>query len=174
MIRLFLLIFLVSCGKYGNPVPPSALAPKAPSDIKAVVNPNGAEISWNLPNFDKRGKRLIGLESVRIYRRKMPSVIGELAGTESASEWELQKEEQISNYVAERENKDPLGAVAVKGSDKRSTGSFLDNNIEQGQSYQYYVVATNQGGELGTPSQILQVTFRGDGEVLTLPNKERL
>ena len=104
----------------------------------------------------------------------MPSVIGELAGTESASEWELQKEEQISNYVAERENKDPLGAVAVKGSDKRSTGSFLDNNIEQGQSYQYYVVATNQGGELGTPSQILQVTFRGDGEVLTLPNKERL
>lgn len=174
MIRLFLLLFLASCGKYGNPVPPSALAPKAPSEVKAILSQEGTLITWNLPRFDRRGKRLTELETIRLYRRKMPSVLGELAGTEKEGEWELISEKLITDFVPKKDNKDPLGKVAIKGSQSKSGGEFLDNNIKIGETYQYYVVATNQGGQIGSPSQILQVTLRGEGEVITLPNREKL
>lgn len=180
MVRLFVIIsslgfILTGCGRYGNPVPPSALAPRAPSQVKASVSGEGALLSWNIPQLDRRGKKLKEIETVQVYRRKMPSVIGELAGTENAEPWKLLKEVEVENFVSEKDNsRNPLGPIAKQPKAGTSTGSVLDKNIESGASYQYYVVATNQGGVSGIPSDIIQVSLRGAGEVLTIPNKEGL
>jgi hypothetical protein len=180
MIRLFAIIYilgfmLTACGRYGNPVPPSALAPTAPSKVKASVSSEGALVSWNLPELDRRGKRLKEIETIQVYRRKMPSVVGELAGTESAEPWKLLKEVEVKNFVSEKDNStNPLGPVAKQSKVGSLTGSVLDSDIESGASYQYYVVATNQGGVSGIPSDIIQVNLRGEGEVLIIPNKKGL
>lgn len=171
---------LIGCGRYGPPVPPSALAPETPKSTSARVEaPNTVVISWANPSNDRRGKGLLSLDGISIYRRKLPSV---LEVSESASDWELVKEEKITNFAAKSQASSapgPLAAVSTNAPKNESTNvqtllEYRDTLPTIDGVYQYVLHASNQSGVEGDTSDIFQVSMfkNGTNEVVVIPNSK--
>lgn len=171
---------LTGCGRYGPPVPPTALAPQKPKSASVRLEANTVIISWANPSEDRRGKSLISLEDVKVYRRQLPSVLQ--ISDSSPSEWELIKQEMISNFEAKKSKggaPGPLAAVAAAPSAKSSAQvsgliEYRDTLPSSDGVYQYVLQASNQGGVEGDVSDIYQVSFfkNGTSEVVVIPNSK--
>lgn len=168
----------LGCGRYGPPVPPTALAPEKPKSASVRVEANTVIISWANPSQDRRGKSLISLENVNVYRRQLPSVL-QLSDS-SPTDWELVKQELVSNFEAKASKggaPGPLGVVAATPASKSSNqgGNLIEyrDTVSSGDGvYQYILQASNQGGVQGDASDIFQVSFfkNGASEVVVIPN----
>ena len=70
---LLLVITLTGCGKKTDLVPPQKLVPVRITDLRAVLDENGATLEWSYPTEMENGDQLQAIESFEIYRSVMPA-----------------------------------------------------------------------------------------------------
>lgn len=163
------------CGKYGKPLPPEKVSPRAVAYTEVRGTSQGVSFGWLAPTDDARGKPLKSLNGYRIYRKQIkkpsdqtdPSVPFELIATlpdSTLASLQLKKEE------AQRELKPTR---RVKLSDQERTITFLDPHVEQGATYLYKVVAFNRRSIDGDFRNFVKVVFLGEGsQIASLENDE--
>lgn len=76
---LFLLFILVSpalllssCGKKASPVPPGTLRPRAIDDLAFSITPDGAILTWTIPEKNMDGSPILTIEGFSLFRAESP------------------------------------------------------------------------------------------------------
>jgi len=177
LVSALLCVSVLGCGKFGPPVPPSALGPQKPPLAAVKVENKVVVVSWGIPSNDRRGKDLISLDDIRVYRRKLPSVLEN--AQDADMEWELVKTDPVLDFVKKTDETAPgplAGALqaTAKSPSTPSVASheFRDAIAESNGVYQYVLVGTNQDGVRGEATDFFQVSLFKDGtsEVVVIPN----
>ena len=177
LVCAVLCVSMFGCGKFGPPVPPSALGPQKPPLASVKVENKVVVVSWGIPSSDRRGKDLISLDDIRVYRRKLPSVLE--ISQETDLEWELVKSNPVSDFVKKNDETAPgplagaLQATAKSPSNQTvALHEFRDAIADSAGVYQYVLLGTNQDGVRGEATDFFQVSLFQDGtsEVVVIPN----
>jgi hypothetical protein len=158
------LLVLAACGRFGPPLPPEALAPKAVEDLTAVARPQGVSFAWSAPDRDRRSRELKFIDGYRIQRKELsergdetnPDVVFEDVGFVKDNHVEvreeLRKEARAQGKVGRR----------IQAPKEATQFTFKDTKAEVGKTYMYQILPENQGGVKGVVNQIVKVAFRGD------------
>lgn len=166
---------LTGCGKYGKPLPPEKVSPRAVAFTEVRGTSQGVSFGWLAPTDDARGKPLKSLTGYRIYRKKIskpsdqsdPSVPFESIATITDSTLAVLKKRKED---AQRELKP---SRRLKLSDEERKVTFLDPHVEQGATYLYKVVAFNRRSVDGDFRHLVKVVFLGEGsQISSLENDQ--
>ena len=151
------------CGKYGPPLPPEKLAPKAVAQLHVAGSLQGVSFSWSAPERDQRGKPLKEIEGYRVYRKLIerdsdiedPRI--EFEQVAMIDDVHLQKLDELRK-AARAEGR--IGRrVQIDAAEKAF--QFTDIAVQPGRTYLYQIVPVNQGGVEGEADQWIKVVFRG-------------
>lgn len=174
-LAALVLFAATGCGRFGPPKPPELFGAKKVSDLEAKAAPDRLTLSWRSPDRDIRDKELKSLEGYRILR---------------ANEKDFRKREKLADYleeigyiedsaVEEREEareiaRETPGTISrrIKIPEERRHFSFDDTSVQQGETYLYRIVAMNQGGVKGDPSDIVKVFFKGEASEVFMVKDE--
>ncbi len=128
-----LLMFCLSCGKKGDPVPPKIVSLAAVSDLSAMVAEGGIVLDWSIPENNT------DVDGFKIYRSEL-----KIAGSSCPG---CPRE---YFFIADLPCRDP----------KLVRLSYLDSNVKVGCLYSYNVVIYNSSGYCSDESNIAVITDR--------------
>jgi hypothetical protein len=72
-VLVALCTLLVACGKKDMPVPIGSIHPKSINDLKYVITPQGAELSWTIPTRNVDGSPILALKGFELYKATLAS-----------------------------------------------------------------------------------------------------
>ncbi len=175
MIRRLSLVLLLlvpcACGKYGPPLPPEALSPRAVKDLEVKASLEGVKFSWRAPESDLRGKDLRSMDGYRIYRHTAASSQGRSPLSDAAFELAASVEDRHVLELERLQNEaraagKPVHRVKVDDALKRF--EYLDKALKTGETAYYRIVPFNQADVEGESSQLVKVVFRAEASEITL------
>ncbi|HMO02531.1 MAG TPA: hypothetical protein PKA79_06045 [Oligoflexia bacterium] len=168
---IFLLVFMLGCGRYHPPYAPEEVAPVAVGDLSVSATENGVKFQWSAPTKDGRGKELRQLNGYRIYRktltylsditnpRKEFELIAEIPDLFLVKLFELREQARAEGKSSHR----------ARVPEEFKKYSYIDENLTPKISYLYKVVAFNQTGQDGGIGQLFKVDFDGLISTVILP-----
>jgi hypothetical protein len=174
-VSLLTLSLLSACGRYGSPLSPELLAPRAVQKLEVLPDISGVRLTWQAPETDLRGRELRRLDSYRVYRAVVSDSTQAL--TDGALDYELLsslEDRHLFDRERLRDEADAAGRSARKVESDKTAGlfSFLDSNVSNNSVYVYKVVPVNQGNVLGAFDRLIRVHFKSSGsEVRLLANE---
>ena len=68
---ILIVIPITGCGKFGDPVPPEAVSPRAVSELAVSADPSAVTLKWESPESDLQGKELKFIDGYKVYRKEM-------------------------------------------------------------------------------------------------------
>jgi predicted small lipoprotein YifL len=143
---LLILTATAACGKKGPLIYPEMLIPAAPSDISVQQTDTSMKLSFMLPSKDLAGRKLAGLDSVKILKRDEP--VGQGSSCSSCTaDYSVFRTLHLDMLSAETQR---YGSLMV----------LLDGNVQIGRIYTYRVSAVakdNQEGALSAPVAMAMV-----------------
>jgi len=173
MLKVFVTcacIFITACGRYGPPLPPEVLAPKAVSGLHVQGEEAGIKFAWTAPRVDQRGKELKSLDGYRLYRKVLvrPSdatnkdVKFLLLATIEDHHVDLREEKRRE---ARAQGKPVRRIQAPTNATKFE---YSDRAVVRGITYLYKLVPFNQEDVESVTPSITTVSFDGANSQITL------
>jgi len=172
LLLVICLVFLQSCGRYGKPIPPEAVAPRQVQNLQITTNDQGVKFNWDPPSHDVRGKKLKEIDGYFVYRRD--SEIGEdIIKKHKSSNFDLLTTIADTHLKVLKERKEEAlskdePARRLKADDSLTKFEYLDSKVSPGQLYFYKIVAFNQGDEEGQVRKLIKILFKGEQSEVTL------
>lgn len=165
-ILLLVLLTCVSagCGKYGKPYPPESLGATAPTDYQILPRVDGVEFKWKASLQDRRGKDLKFFDGFNIYRISSPD-------QEKIEDFNFDKDKLIGTLpdkhfqkfraLYEQAEKDGMPTRKVSLPEEDLTYSFVDENLEPGGEYGYFIVPFLYGDVRGEVRDVIVISYKG-------------
>ena len=178
LLCFVLTLSLTACGKYGPPLPPEALSPRAVAELEAIAASDGVKFTWRGVDNDRRGKELKDLGGYKIYRREI-NIAHEVSDkTDKESEYQLLatiEDKHIAELRRIREEALAAGKPArrLKVNDALKAFQYVDASAQNGTIYLYRLVPFNQGQVEGQVNKIVKVLFKGEASEIHLINSSQ-
>ena len=160
------LALLAGCGRYGSPIAPEALAPRAVQQLEIVPDISGVRLSWESPELDQRGRELRMIDAYKVYRAVVTESTQVL--NDSSLDYELLTVVE-DRHLAELERlrseaeKQGRSARKIQRDKAASQFSYLDSNVSNDSVYVYKIVPVNQGDVSGAVNQLIRIRYRTAG-----------
>ena len=155
---------LFGCGKFGPPLPPEMLSPRAVRSLVVSGIAAGVKLSWESPEADLRAKELKSMNAYLVCRKQ-------LDGKADALDQEVPFK-TIANindgHIIERDRLRQEARLAGKPSHRVKVDpamlkfEYLDKDVKLGSSYLYQIVPVNQGDVEGEIRQTARVLFKAE------------
>jgi predicted small lipoprotein YifL len=164
-----IVLTLIGCGRFGPPLPPERLAPRAVSDLEVTADDHALNFSWGAPHLDERGKELKSIDGYFVYRKIIrqqsdisdPAVpyqlISTVPDTHIITREKLRAEARAQGKPGRR-----IEAPAAQREFK-----YSDTDVKQDESYLYKIVPFNEGDVEGIVDQQTLVLFTGTTSKVT-------
>lgn len=133
---------MAGCGKKGRPLPPEGLVPEAVKSIKAKGLEGSLFISWEMPQKNSDGSKLVDLAGFKLYKK---------SGNEECREC---PSESYPLYVDI--DLEAPGSAMIEG----KTVTFADTELKEGKHYSYKVAPYNKSGYYGAFSKRLHILWQ--------------
>lgn len=163
LLPVVVCLLLGACGRFGAPVPPEVVAPRAVEALAATAASDSVTITWNSPKLDRRSRELVSLDGYQVGRKVIADAkdvtndeipfetIGELTDRSVLERDRLRREAREQGLVG-RKAKVPV---------ELTTFTFTDREITSGTTYLYRITPINQEDVEGEVRQMVRVLFRG-------------
>ncbi len=173
---------VMSCGRYGPPLPPEAYTPATVDNFLASPSPDGIVLTWNTPDKDRQGEDLEELTHYDILRSntedllnflKDPIVNSEVVGRVYSKNYEL----LLKRKSEARAKKEP--SRMLENPDSFSKFSFADNSLSAdatnlGKTFIYSVVPYGREGLPGEVLWFTKITYDGDKSIVEMLSQNAL
>lgn len=178
---LFLIVFS-SCGKYGAPIPPERLAPKAVYDVEALGYQRGVVFKWTGSTDDVRSKDLKTMDGYYIEKAcaEDKDELGFEIGEDKIKELDFEqiaivndRQVQIKEELKKEALAKGLSARRVSVPKENLKFNYIDENIKRGDICYYKIIPFNQGDVKGQEGQIIKVKFNGEDSIFSYIGKRR-
>lgn len=172
-----ILLSLQSCGKFGPPLAPEALSPRAVEQLQITSSLEGVKFAWKAPSSDQRGRDLRSLDGYRIYRAAAPAADGGRLPQESDYRLLAELEDRHIEDLLKRktlalEQNQPQSRVKPDGALMQF--EYTDRDVQRQQKYYYRIVPFNQGDVEGQVRQIIRLAFNAENsDVVLIPASGR-
>lgn len=156
-------LMLSACGRYGPPLAPEALSPRAVKNLKVSPLIEGIEFTWGSPSDDLRGEKLKSIEGYKVVRKEITS---EKDVLDDDVEYDTLATIPDTHLEVLDKLKDEAKEVGkptrkIKVPDSLKAFSYRDQELSAGKKYVYKIIPVNQGGTEGQVKNIIHVLFRG-------------
>ena len=167
---------MASCGKYGPPVPPEELAPKAVEALDVAGLESGVSFTWKASDVDRRGKELKFSDGFSVMRKEIKEKGDESNPDIPFEEVAFLQDDHVDYREILRKEARDAGKVGrrIEAPDERMRFAYIDNTVQSGSTYMYRIVPMNQDGAKGAIASVIKVEFKGAESDVKIIDAEEL